>query len=137
CSSDLGLGELGELRGLLRVEVRIVRDVAVRADQQVARIVRIEVEHREDPFAAGDDELVLAVPRVEAERAAAGLVVALSGPVLAGDVGHPVRCPEPLQSVGGAGLGELRSHADDPTVTTPRPRVLTTGAWPRGQAANG
>jgi hypothetical protein len=52
-------GEVGELRGLRGGQVRVVGYVPVRDHQQVAGVVRVQVEHRVHHRAAGDDQAVL------------------------------------------------------------------------------
>jgi len=49
------LGEFRELTSLLGSEVRVVRDVAVGADEHVPGVVRVEIHDREYPCTAGDD----------------------------------------------------------------------------------
>src|SRR5690606_10026715 len=87
--------ELGRL-GL--VEVRVVRDVAVREHHEVPRVVRVEVEHHVAALTAGDDEPLLVVAlRDAAERALPRAGV--GGLVLPADVDHAVRRPQPLVPV--------------------------------------
>ena len=62
-------------------------------------VVRVEIQHDVDRLAAGHDEAFLVGKRRDlAERPVRGGVVALEGRL--GDVGHPVRRPQPLQPVG-------------------------------------
>src|SRR5690606_22306870 len=95
-----GLREPRELIGLLGGEVRVVRDVAVRTDHQVTRVVRVAVEHREDGLPSRHHQTVLGWPvRRTAERATSLGVVSRRRPVVALHVGQPVRRPQPFQSV--------------------------------------
>ena len=97
---DGALGEAGQLGGLRLVQLGVVRDVPVRAHHEVTGVVRVEVQDGEDALPAPDDQAVLVAHlRNLAERAsvvrsgAGGLALTL-------DVGHPVRCPQPLELVG-------------------------------------
>ena len=51
-------GEGGQLDRLRLVQLGVVGDVPVRADQQVPRVVRVEVQHRVHPLAAGHHQAV-------------------------------------------------------------------------------
>ena len=63
-------GELGQLGGLGVVQLGVVGHVPVRAHHQVTAVVRVQVEHRVDQRAAGDDErLGVRQARDPAERA--------------------------------------------------------------------
>ena len=99
------LGELGQLGGLRPVQVRVVGDMPVGDDHQVAAVVRVQVEHRVDVLAARDDQPVLVgLGRDRAEGTA--VVGTRAGRlVLALDVGHPVGRPQALERV-------LRPHSD-------------------------
>ena len=86
-----------DLGALLGGELRVVGDVAVRADHQVARAVRVQVEHREGDLASSYDEArphrAATAPGRTGSRRTPGARL-----VLALDVGHPVRGPEPLEA---------------------------------------
>src|SRR5699024_3948366 len=83
-------------------EVGEIGDVPVRAHEQVARVVGVQVEDDVTRRPAVDDEaVVIAAPRGRAERAIRGPVrYGLGLPV---DVGHPMRGPEPVVGVFRAG----------------------------------
>jgi len=69
--ADRALGELGELGRLGLGQVGVVGHVPERADQHVARVVRVQVEHRVHQLAPGDDQaLFVAELRRAVERAA-------------------------------------------------------------------
>src|SRR5262249_304283 len=104
-------------------------DVPVRAHEQVAGVVGVQVEDGVDDLAARDDQAALLGQRGrEAERATGGHLVAAGGPVRAADIGHPVRGPQPLERVrygdllagpGGCGPVEIlrsRAHAQLPAA---------------------
>src|SRR5690606_8036797 len=98
-------GDLGDLRHLLLGQLRVVRDVPVRAHQQMAGVVGVEVQDRVGDAAAVDDERVLvAAARPRAEGALL-VVVRVLGLVLPADIRHPVRGPQPLGVVGDAREG--------------------------------
>ena len=113
------LGQFGELRRFLDREVRVVRDVPVRADQQVARVVRKEVQHHVARPSPVDDQGVLVAPLGRgAERA----VVRVLELVLAAlDVRHPVRGPQALESVRDPGQAEVVRHGVVARILRPGP----------------
>ena len=92
-------GERGHLDRLGLGQVGVVGDVPVRADQQVPGVVRIQVEHREDQLAARHHQALAPRAAPAPRRTGSRPALVALGPVLAGDVGHPVRRPEPLQAV--------------------------------------
>src|SRR5215216_869151 len=75
--------------------------MAVRADQQVAGRVGIEVEDRVRQVAAMHDQSFAVVARLDGTE---GTLLLFGGGrlVLTLDVDHPVRSPQPLESVGSA-----------------------------------
>src|SRR5699024_12662042 len=82
------LGHLRTLRGGHRGQVRYV---PVRADEQVPRVVRVEVEHHVAGLTPADHErLLIPLARCRAERAPRPGAV-LGGLVLPVDVGTPAR----------------------------------------------
>src|SRR5215468_3893932 len=93
------LSERAELADLVRAQVRVVGDVPVRHGHQVPGVVRIQVQHRVDELAAGDDQ-----PVVVRRLAATGAAL---------DVSEAVRSPEPAERVGLTGevLGRLFGHS--------------------------
>jgi len=94
-STDGALGELGELGRFLHGQLGVVGYVPVRDHHQVAGIVRVQVEHRVDQRAPGDDQAFLVA---ELRRAVERAVLRLPRArrlVLPLDVGHPVRRPQP------------------------------------------
>src|SRR5271166_4853613 len=102
---DRALGVFGQFGGLARVQFRVVGHVPVRADQEVAAVVGVQVQHREHGPAARDDQAFLVTERRSAAERAG---LALAGPgrfVLALEVGHPVRHPQPRERVRDAGAG--------------------------------
>ena len=98
------LGQRGQFGGLRVGEVRVVGDMTVGHDHQMAAVVRVQVEHRVDLLAAPDHQAVLVgFGRNRAEGAA--VVGTRAGRlVLALDVGHPVGRPQTLERV-------LRPHS--------------------------
>ncbi|GAA4729340.1 hypothetical protein GCM10025782_30260 [Pedococcus ginsenosidimutans] len=91
------LREACELDGLLVGEVDVEGHVPVGADQDVTGVVREQVHDDVAVLTAVDHQpLGVASPRGRAERAAVSGVLARP---LAGDVGHPVGGPEPLEPV--------------------------------------
>ena len=90
-----GAGDGHQLRRLGLVEVLQPRHVPVGHDHEVPRVVRVQVEHRVHGRAAGDDQpVVVGQRRDPAERAAL-----LGLRRRRGDVGEPVRGPEPPEPV--------------------------------------
>ena len=100
--ADGALGELGEFGGLGGGQVGVVGHVPVRDDEQVPGVVRVQVEHRVDQRAAGHDQAVLVAQRGRAAERAALVLARARRLALALDVGHPVRRPQPPESVGDA-----------------------------------
>ena len=95
--ADRLLRQGGELLRLLVGQVDVEGDVAVGAHEHVARVVGEEVHHDVAVLAAVDDEaLRVGLARRRAERAAGARLL---GGLVAEDVGHPVRGPEPLEAV--------------------------------------
>ena len=99
------LVSVGQLGGLRPVEVRVVGDVPVGHDHEVAAVVRVEVEHRVDVLAARDDQAVLVGLRRDRAEGTAVVGARAGRLVLALDVGHPVGRPQALERV-------LRPHSD-------------------------
>src|SRR4029453_17553112 len=91
------LGELGEFRRFFHRDVRVVRNMTVGADQQVARVVREKVEHHiAGPATIDDEGLLIATGGSHTERA---VVLVLELVLSAFDVGHAVGSPQALKSV--------------------------------------
>src|SRR5262249_28684054 len=91
--------------------------VPVRAHHDVAGVVRVQVHHRVHEFPPRDDQALGVVElRDPAERALFGTIG--SRPVLALDVGHAMRAPQPLQPVGHARPIALHPHARPPPPRT-------------------
>ncbi len=95
----------GELSGLLRGEVGQVRDVAVGTDQQMSRIVGVEVQDDEAAAPPMDDQRgLILVSGAFAE----GAVLSAGHLILATlEVGGPVRVPQTLEGIRDPGRGEL------------------------------
>src|SRR5271165_5775119 len=79
-NSGFGTGQLG-----------VVGHVPVGADQDVAGVVRIQVEHRVHQRAAGDDQAVLVAQLRRLVERAALVLAGPRGHALPFDVRHPVR----------------------------------------------
>ncbi len=92
-----GLGQLGELRGFVHGQVRVVRNMPVGADQEMARVIRIEVEHDVAGPAAVDDQGILV--RALGRDAEGAVVLVLELVLAALDVCHAVRSPQALEGV--------------------------------------
>ena len=96
--ADRALRELGELADFVTFDVDVLRDMAIRHDHQMTGVVGIQVEHGVDLFATCDDQSVfVALPWNHAERAVVRVLGFAGRFVLAGDIGHPVRRPEPVK----------------------------------------
>ena len=113
------LGQYTHLEGFGRAQLGVVADVAVGHHHRVAAVVRIQVEHHVGRLTPRHDQTPpVGLVRGTAERT---LVpgVGVGRLVLALDVGHPVRRPEPaeLVRVPGVGLGRF----DDRPVGRPGP----------------
>ena len=103
-------GELGQLRNLYGFclgRVIVERDVAVRADQQVPGVVRVEVENHEGMLAAMHNQRLLVTAAGRGAEGAGLLGVVL---LATAHVGGAVRGPQALELVRCAGQLEGILH---------------------------
>src|SRR5699024_1075368 len=120
------LGHLRTLRGGHRGQVRYV---PVRADEQVPRVVRVEVEHHVAGLTPADHErLLIPLARCRAERAPRPGAV-IGGLVLPVDVGHPVRRPQPVVPVRDRRMLLRALHAQTCTRVAIASVMVSIASW--------